>query len=543
MRRTSLQLLRQQKSPTGRPAKRFSKVGFVKVVSVAAALLLLAAACSSDTDSDGPDSDSAATDNTATDDTASDNTAPDNTTTTTTDQDTDSSASSDNDRGLGVPQSLLDQLEECGNGSLCGEVPGEDGESVRYRLVPANGSEPPAGLIAFHFGGPGTNARETIRFFGDPFSGNADLVGRFDVLGVEQRGTDSVDGVDCGNDALFHRIQTGVAPLAERPQLVQQWVSGCPTGSYGSATAASDTAAVLRHLDAGRSVFVGYSYGGVIAVLLGQDHADAVDAIYMDSPSTGWLDPLQGLAQTVRFNNAFERFLANCDETRDCRFAPDGNAAERFGTLADTYEVPGDLLTATVLLLYSEESGPDLDLMFATALDGDYSFLTAVAGAYHQREGESYPPSAEIFPLVACADGIGEYTDDYNEVLDDLRAIGVLGELVVKGLPVTIGICDAWAGEADPFELSLSQSEVPVLLVASTNDPAVPWESVKPFIETSLPEQSAAVVENNFTHVLWRSGNSCLDAVVEAFIFDSTLPTISSPAGYESCADLEAAGS
>ncbi len=520
MRKQSPRLSHLRKSLSDRPAKRFGKTGLVKVVSVVAALLLLAAACSSDTDSDSPNPDSA-----------------------TADQGTDSSAGTD--RGLGVPQNVLGQLEDCGDGSLCGEVPGEDGEPVRYRVIPATDSESPAGLIAFHFGGPAGSPRETIRGFGE-FLGpsGASFVGRFDLLGVEQRGTDLVDGVDCGNDALFHRIQTGTAPIAERAELAQQWISGCPAESYGSVTTASDTAAVLRHLDAGRTVFAGTSYGGVIAVLLGQNHADTVDAIFMDSPSTNdWIDPRSDLVQAGKFSNAFERFLASCDETLRCRFAPDGNAEERFRSLIDIYEVPGDLAISIGQLLGSEQTYPVLDDMLARAIDGDDSIVTDFATEYHGREGESYPPSAEIFPLVVCADGRPDYTDDHNEVLDNLRSLGVLGELLAKGAPSAIGICDAWSGEAEPYELDLSQSEVPVLIVASTNDPAVPWEDVKAFVETSLPEQSAAVVVNDFMHTQWQVGNRCIDEVANAFILDSTLPTISSPAGYEECAALEAAGS
>ena len=519
----------------------------VRTTCVALALLFLAAACASGPDATG--SDATGSDATGSDATGSDASGPDATGSTdddrtsgasssdansstgsSTDSATDSATGSPSSgRHLGVPASLLDSLDSCGQANLCGTVLADDGYSVRYRVVPATGSKPIAGVLVMHFGGPGTDAREIVPRLA-PADPEQSVLGQFDIVGVEQRGTDANDGVDCGNDAIYHQLQAGTVAPADQPRLAQQWISGCPAGSLGSATAASDIAAVLKHLNPGRAVFVGYSYGGVIGVLLGANHADVIDALVLDSPAVGWLDPKAGLYQVREFSQALDWNLDQCDQTLACEFAPNGNAEARFRLLANSYEVPGDLMYATAQLLYNEQDFPILDAMVTAALAGDDSLITRVADAYHQRVGQTYPPSSEVFTLVACSDKVEEFTDDFSTAQAELRSYGVFGELVAKGQYDPIGICDYWAGEQKAFELDLSHSEVPILLVASTNDPAVPWETVQPFIASSLPPSAGVAVVHDFTHALWRQGFACIDEAVDAFIIDNTLPTGTGPA-------------
>ncbi len=438
---------------------------------------------------------------------------------------------------LGVTPSVLSELEECGNGELCGEVLASDGYPVRFRLVQAASSQPKAGLVALHFGGPGTNARESISHFA-PIDPEQDMLSRFDLVGVEQRGTDAIEGVDCGNDALLHQLNIGEAAPEDLARIAKEWISGCPVGSFGTVTAAEDIATVLRYLDAGRTVFVGYSYGGVIGVLLGSDHADTVDAIVLDSPGLGRLDPRGGLEQTKSFSRALNGFFHYCDQGGNCTFAPDGNAEGRFRSILDSYEPPRDLLFAMAQFLYSYRRAPELDFILTAALEGDYSPITLAADFYHERVGETYPPSGEVFDLVACADDLTDDTYSHEQFLADVSLYGPFGELTAKTSYDTTGICDYWPGERQTFELDLSDSDLPVLVVASTGDPAASWSYVKSFANTSLPQSSAVVVIHRFDHGLWRSGYECIDDAVDAFILDDTLPTIPTSDEYLECDPL-----
>ncbi len=512
-------------TPKPKPAELSNRSTRRRITAVALALLLLAAACSDGSDTNGANTVGANTDAADTGNAGSTSTGAPVTSTT---------------QSLGVSQSTLAELERCGDGGgLCGEVLASDGYPVRFRLIPAASSQPTAGLVAMHFGGPGTNAREFISRFA-PEEPEQDMLGRFDLLGVEQRGTDAVEGVDCGNDALFHQLNIGVVAVEDQARLAQEWISGCPVGSFGTATAAEDIATVLRYLDAGRTVFVGYSYGGVVGVLLGSDHTDVVDAIVLDSPGLGWVDPRRFLVLVAGFGEALEGFFTNCDQTGGCMFAPDGNAEARFRAIHDSYELPGDLLFATVNFLYDERSAQQLDFIFYSALQGDYSQITWAADSYHSRQGETYPPAGEVFALVACSDGLADYTGGYEQFLAEIRTYGALGELAAKGLYDSTGICDHWPGESEAFELDLSNSNLPVLMVGATGDPAAHWSYIESFAETSLPPQSAVVAVHGVAHSIWRSGNECVDDAVNAFILDSTLPTIPASEKYLECDPLGA---
>ena len=511
------------------------------------ALLLLVSACSSSPAADSPDaaspdadsagSASPSTDSSGTDSPSTDSANNTNGTTSTTEDPLAGIIGTDDlinpERGLGVPLRLLASLDPCARQAFCGTVAAEDGYPVRFLIIPAN-SRPVAGVLAVHFGGPGTNARETVQAIAPPESSQS-VLGNFDLIGVEQRGTDAFDGVDCGNDALFHQLSIGVVPAADQARLAQQWISGCPAGSFGSVTATADIATVLEHLNPGRAVFLGFSYGGVIGALLGANHADVVDAIVLDSPGIGWTDPRSGLIQTRAFNASLEKSLENCDQTLSCTFAPDGNAEQRFLDIVNSYAEPGELAYATGRLLYSAASFPRLDEMLTQVQAGDTQLVTRNADSYHRRQNESYPPSTEIFPLVACSDGVFDFSQTFPQIQAELRSYGPFGELAAIGLYNQVGICEHWPGESKPFELDLSQSEVPVLLVASTNDPAAPWEYVEPFIKSSLPAQSAAVVVHDFIHTLWGNGIACIDDAVDTFLVDGTLPAVSSPDGILDC--------
>jgi pimeloyl-ACP methyl ester carboxylesterase len=54
---------------------------------------------------------------------------------------------------------------------------------------------------------------------------------------------------------------------------------------------AADAAAVVRELDAGPAIFVGYSMGGTIAQLIARDHRDAVAGVVLSGTAQHFQDP------------------------------------------------------------------------------------------------------------------------------------------------------------------------------------------------------------------------------------------------------------
>jgi 3-oxoadipate enol-lactonase len=64
-----------------------------------------------------------------------------------------------------------------------------------------------------------------------------------------------------------------------------------PLVRFRLADCAADTAAVLKELEVGRAIIVGYSMGGAIAQLVARDHLDAASAIVLSGTAQHWQEP------------------------------------------------------------------------------------------------------------------------------------------------------------------------------------------------------------------------------------------------------------
>ena len=431
------------------------------------------------------------------------------------------------ERGSGIPSAVLDGLESCQAERrvfLCGELEADDGYPIKFRVSPILDRDNAAGVIAVHFGGPGTSSYDFLPGWSSPSPGEKSFR-RFDLVGVEQRGTGSEAGLDCGNDELLDRIYTQPIEIEERAALEEEWVSGCPDTAVGTAQAAKDTAAVLDYLKAERSLFTGYSYGGTVGALLAINHPDSVEGVVLDSPGLDIENPNANLLQAQSFDRAFSKFLEHCDTTLSCEFAPNGNSMEQFVEILNDYEQKNELLTAIVLFLYTDDSYNEVSLIINSAKRGDTEIVSSFADSYYNRENGMYPPSIEIFPIVRCADDLPVGISDADAAREQGINLGTLGSVAIQHAPfASMNFCEAWKGTPEKISLDLSDTDVPVLVVASTNDPAIPWEGLEPIVENGLPEKSGTVLVDDFSHTQWRAGNRCVDDAVDAFIVDGLFP-------------------
>ncbi len=64
-----------------------------------------------------------------------------------------------------------------------------------------------------------------------------------------------------------------------------------PLVPFRLADCAADAAAVLRELDVGPALIVGYSMGGAIAQLVAREHPDVVDGVVLSATALHWQDP------------------------------------------------------------------------------------------------------------------------------------------------------------------------------------------------------------------------------------------------------------
>ncbi len=460
---------------------------------------------------------------------------------------------------VGLSAATIERLEDCdhfavpGGGQLdrarCGTLTASDGYTVRYVVWPAIADRPDteggtpsggnqdvhsAGTLTLHFGGPGTDTRFEAPAWAVRHPNKA-LLSNFDLVAVEQRGVDPQDGVDCGGDALLHRVLGGTeTDLDKVADWMREWMRGCPDGRFGSVAHANDVAEVLADLGAERNVFVGFSYGTVIGALLAQDHAEVVDAVVLDSPALLWDLPDLGVYQLEAFAESLEGFFASCD-AGECANLEPGEARPLYAELIESYPRPGDLLYGTILSTYSAESWYLLDGAMSAAANGDNGYFRGLADFYHRRSGEMYSPSTETFHLVSCADGINRDDPDPDATHARILAAGPLGELSLRIEPSIDGFCDNWVGTPEPFTLDLSETSVPLLVAASRDDPATPYNLIAPYVEELLPPAAGLVATSGFVHGLWGEVNQqCVNEVIGAFVLSGALPP-SQPQDWHEC--------
>lgn len=460
---------------------------------------------------------------------------------------------------VGLSAATLERLSVCedfslpGGGQLdqarCGTVTADDGYTVRYVVWPATHDRPDtasgtptaglhdvhsAGTLTLHFGGPGTDARFETAAWAVRHTAREQLT-RFDIVAIEQRGVDPEDGVDCGGDELLHRVLSGTeTDLDVVAEWMREWMRGCPDGRFGSVAHADDVATVLAELGAERNVFVGFSYGTVIGSLLAQSHEEVVDAVVLDSPALLWGLPDLGVYQLEAFADSLEGFFASCD-AGDCATLEPGEARPLYAELMESYPRPGDLLYGTILSTYSAENWYLLDGAMSAAADGDNAYFRGLADFYHRRTGESYPPSTETFYLVSCADGIDRDDPDPDATHARVLAAGPLGELSARIEPSIDGFCDNWVGTPEPFTLDLRDTTVPLLVAASRDDPATPFNLIAPHVEELLPPAAGLVATNGFVHGLWgEESQQCVNDVIGAFVLTGALP-VSQPQDWHEC--------
>ncbi len=229
-----------------------------------------------------------------------------------------------------VAAPALTRCDDVLEGALCGTlrrpwdpsgaVPGRVG--IGFALLRASDSGRPAvGTVVAHEGGPGYPSTGSAGSYADLF---APLLGRRNLLLVDQRGTGRSQAIDC---PALQELTGAYAPaaaicarsLAPRAHL------------YGTDLAADDLAAVVRALGLGPVDLYGDSYGTFFAQTFAGRHPGllrtlTLDAAYPTFGEDAWYDT-QGPALRTAMATV-------------CRRSPwcarqGGNPLRRFGTLLE----------------------------------------------------------------------------------------------------------------------------------------------------------------------------------------------------------------
>ncbi|WP_226961277.1 MULTISPECIES: alpha/beta hydrolase [Streptomyces] len=437
------------------------------------------------------------------------------------------------------------------------EPEGETIELALLRAVSPASDEERLGSLVFNFGGPGGSGVATLPQTGESF--DALRQGGWDLVSFDPRGVGESEGVVCLSDAERDAAtqELGSPPdtaeerrIAERQE--EEFVDACVANS-GDLLPHVSTANAARDLDLMRHVlgderlnYFGISYGTQLGATYANLFPDRVGRTVLDAVVDPSDDPVQqGLLDAQGFQRALDHYLEDCVQQPDCPAGETPAEGSRWISqfLAELEEEPlptrqdpaGRELTAVLAYtgiastLYSEESWQYLTQGLAEARDegtGDlllllndiYSGRDPVSGAYSTQE-----PS---FTAIRCADRPGGMSEEeaLAHEAEFVEASEVFGPYMVWSLA---GCAEDWpvTEAADPPDYDATGAAEPLLLLATTGDPATPIEGAERMREAMGGGEVAPLLRwDGEGHGAYLSEDPCVLDAVNSWLLDGEIP-------------------
>jgi pimeloyl-ACP methyl ester carboxylesterase len=409
---------------------------------------------------------------------------------------------------------------------------------LAVKVVPALGS---GGRSLFlNPGGPGASGLR----FADYLAGKISPTVRehYDLVNVDPRGVGDSTPVDCVSDAAFATFAAS-DPDPDTPAEIKAFREehrelgeGCQRRS-GAVAAHVSTEEVARDFDVLRALlgqrkfdWFGFSYGTAIGATYATLFPQRVGRMVLDGPvdpSEGVIDA--GMSQAVGFQRALRAYVKDCTGRWRCPLGRNETKAmrrivdllERLDRHPLRTDNPDRMLTQGLAFygiakpLYSKSTWISLSNAFDAALHGDGSVLARLADAYFQEA------NGEAFLVVSCLDARDQPTVADVEAAEPrfVRASPVFGRALAWG---SLG-CSDWPIEATHPQIDIDgKTSAPILIVATTGDPATPYESAKALAK-QLPS-SVLLTHVGDGHTAYASGDGCIDNFVDDYLDSGKLP-------------------
>ena len=391
------------------------------------------------------------------------------------------------------------------------------------------------GSLVLNPGGPGGSGIDIARAFA--FALPAEVQQRFDIVGFDPRGVGKSSPLLCHDD-----IQR-LAAIEPAPRSADEW-SALQRGAQqfaglcaqradgvlpflGSLDVVRDMDRLRIALGEERLTYLGYSYGTLLGALYADQFPTRVRAMVLDGP----IDTRMGadelaLAQASGFERAFARFLEDC-RTRPCLFARRGDPAAVVDELmrlvrakpiaaksADRPAGRGETFLAMIAGMYRPASWRTLDRAIDNALDGDASVIVNLADGLLGRRGATYDNSSEMNSAVNCLDYTFARDPAHYQALAataELRAPRFGRAFAASGLG-----CAYWSSPPQPLPRIRGAGAPPLLIIATTNDPATPFEWGLA-LRTQL-QSSVLLTYEGDGHTAYASGNRCVNDVATRYL-------------------------
>jgi pimeloyl-ACP methyl ester carboxylesterase len=436
------------------------------------------------------------------------------------------------------------EWRECGRVECASlEVPVDyadpDGPTLPIAVLRSPATGQASGALVVNPGGPGASGLDYARAASSVVT--EAVRDSYDVIGFDPRGVGESAPVECADDADFDRL-ISVDGTPDSPGEVAELerVSGlldCSSPIDGLPDHMS-TAEAARDLDVLRAAlgqeqldYLGVSYGTHLGATYAALFPDRVGRFVLDGPLPATLDAeALTLGQALGFENALRRFIDYCTEEGDCPLGETSDAGmQRLRAVLDQLDAapaptldPERPLTesaatyAILMSLYRASDRPVLRDALASLVAGDGTPLQRMLDERVGRQADgTYRDNAfDAFYAISCSDRA--LPTDVGASVDRLAsAAPFLGEYLAWGnLPCA-------SRQANPAPLAAGTSP-PVLVVATTHDPATPFAWAELLVDQL--GDAVLLVREGDGHTGYREGSRCVDEAVDAFLLEGELP-------------------
>jgi pimeloyl-ACP methyl ester carboxylesterase len=428
---------------------------------------------------------------------------------------------------------------------------------IAVAMSPATNPEQRIGSLFFNFGGPGAFAAPYVEAFGAELF--PVLNERFDIVGVDPRGTDIEDGLDC----MANQETQGVysQPFTTPDDLDVGGLLRKDVGYIGRCIQLNDdlqylsTANVARDFNAVREAvgdskltYLGFSYGTFLGATIQSLFPGKTRAVVLDGaldPDQYINDPLGSLdEQTAGFERAIGRFMTSCAAHQDlCPFGGGDvrGTADDLIEQADASPIPAsnapdrpvdgdDIRAALTQEVYSIYAWDDLRDALVALEAGDGAGIREIAdGFYGRNEDGSYSPGTDRYFLLSADE------QNYPRGIEPYLRAGRQSYFRYDYTfwnhgyaELNWGLYPIRARDKHDGPFRTSRRDPTTLVVGTRYDPATPYKESKRLVQqlgnarllTMTGDGHTAydgVPEDGFN-------SECADKAIEAYLFDLTLP-------------------
>jgi pimeloyl-ACP methyl ester carboxylesterase len=431
--------------------------------------------------------------------------------------------------------------------------------SVHVALIRHRATGTRYGSLVVDPGGPGDSGVELVD---DGVQDAVDKVveAHYDIIGIDPRGVGLSTPINClsdkQQDAYLYAPTVGTigsaAWIADQKKRARTLANACVKNT-GPLIAHVDTVNAAHDLDVVRAAlnekklnYLGYSYGTFLGTVYAGLYPANVGRMVFDGPDNPWADEAgqeSDISQDVAFDDDLVAFLKSCLAGSvkatghiPCAFSGSLGATkarvEALLAAADKHPIrnsDGRVLDGATLAtgisdaLYDTSEWPELNKAFTQVVAGRATESFVLADEYNDRDsdGSYYDNSTAAFDAISCLEG-GHSVDlaaDARELTKLKKDAPMLGPYDSYGDVY----CSGWKFGPSVFPLPIhAASSGPLLIVATTGDPATPYGEAKQLVKQLVT--SHLITYHGEGHTAYDEGHPCVDNAVDAYLISGVVP-------------------